>query len=141
MTLRDPDPWYVVTLTLEEFVLGMVALGTPLDTSLVGAFDDKGLGSRRDVDMPLHRDGEPSPDLEKVQGGGYVSVPGGIDVVGLYCVRGSPGRCITLIDDAEVELQPGQALVFDNRKVLHGRRGPVGGRILMRVWIKRPRKE
>lgn len=133
--MRYPDPWYVVEdLSLEDFLLGMLELGKPLEVSLVGNFDAQGRGSRRDMDLPLHEDGVYSQALTEAQGGTYVDFPG-IDIVGLYCLRGSPERCFTLVGDAEVELHKGQALVFDNHRVLHGRRGPVGYRVLLRIWL------
>ncbi len=132
----NPDPFYVVSSTLEDFIVGMLSFGYPLDVSLVGNFDNEGRASRRDVDLPLHRDGEYSASLAEVQGGEYIEKPG-INIVGLYCIRDSGERCVTLIDDQEIELKKGQALVFDNQKVLHGRKGPVGDRLLVRMWIRR----
>lgn len=132
----DPTTWYLAYSTLEEFVLGMLSLGKPLETSIVGVFDEEGRGSRRDVDLPLHKDGEYSAKLAEVQGGTYVEKPG-IDIVGLYCIKDGWDKCVTLIDNDEIELKKGQALVFDNHKVSHGRRGQVGERILLRIWIQR----
>lgn len=130
-----PDPYYVVSdCSLEQFILGMLSLGKPMELSLVGVFDQEGRGSRRELDLPLHRDGEYSQALADAQGGTYVERPG-IDIVGLYCIRSGSGQCLTLVDDAEIELQSRQALVFDNHKVLHGRRGPVGERLLLRMWV------
>lgn len=131
-----PSPWYVVESTLEEFILGMLSLGYPLEVSLVGNFDTEGRGSRRDIDLPLHRDGEYSQKLAEAQGGTYVE-KADIHVVGLYCIREGSGSCKTLVDDAEIELKKGQALVFDNQKVLHGRKGSVGERILLRFWVRK----
>ncbi len=131
-----PASWYVESCTLEEFILGMLDLGYPLEMSLVGVFDDKGRGSRRDIDLPLHRDGEYSQKLAEAQGGKYVEKKD-IHIVGLYCLREGGGSCKTLIDDDEVELHKGEALIFDNQQVLHGRKGPVGNRLLIRFWLKR----
>ncbi len=139
--MRRPDPWYVQAMSADEFLLGMLSLGAPLDASLVGAFDDPaatGRGSRRDVDLPLHRDGVRSEALAAIQGGVYVERPG-VDVVGLYCLREGDAPCFTTLscDDAlaEVCLKRGEALILDNNRVSHGRRGPVGSRVLLRVWV------
>ena len=128
--------WYIRKSTLEEFVLGMLSLGYPLEVSLVGNFDTEGRGSRRDINLPLHRDGEYSQKLAEKQGGQYVEKKN-IHIVGLYCIREGGGVCKTLVDDDEVELKQGEGLVFDNQKVLHGRKGEVGNRILLRFWVQR----
>ncbi len=144
--MQYPNPWYTWQGSLSNFLLSLLEIGTPIETSLVGAFDKEevGRGSRRDVDLPLHRDGVFSQALADVQGGFYVEKPG-IDLVALYCLRASTKcRCLTILENEEkpnefmgIELQEGQGLVFDNNKVLHGRRGPVGERILLRVWLKK----
>lgn len=146
---RRPDPWYVQqSLTADEFLLAMLSLGTPLDVSLVGAFDDPGTpgrGSRRDVDLPLHQDGVFSAELAAVQGGVYVEREG-IDYVGLYCLRAGDAPCYTTLGDekkrpiTEIDLKRGQALIFDNRRLTHGRNGPVGDRVLIRVWVAERRQ-
>jgi hypothetical protein len=131
-----PNSWYIISCTLEEFILGMLRLGHPLEMSLVGDFDKTGRGSRRDIDLPLHQDGKYSEELTKAQGGFYIEKTD-IDVVGLYCIKDDPSvKCITIVDDAEVELKKGQALIFNNRNVFHGRKGHVGNRLLLRFWIK-----
>ncbi len=140
--MYKPDPWYVARMTADEFLLGMISLGTPLETSLVGAFDGDGPGraSRRDVDLPPHQDGVRSDALAAVQGGVYVERRG-VDYVGLYCLRDGSVPCYTTLFDldglpiTEVNLRQGEALIFDNRKLLHGRRGPVGERVLIRAWV------
>ncbi len=145
--MQYPNPWYTWQGSLSNFLLALLEIGVPIETSLVGAFDKEeiGRGSRRDVDLPLHRDGVYSQALADVQGGFYVEKPG-VDLVALYCLRGSTkGRCETILlldgyrDDLSIpiELKEGEGLVFDNNKVLHGRHGPVGERILMRVWLKK----
>lgn len=143
--MQHPNPWYLWEGSLSNFLLSLLDLGTVLEVSMVGAFDKEevGRGSRRDIDLPLHRDGVFSQDLADVQGGFYVEKPG-IDIVGLYCLRGSfRGQCLTILQREEdilkttIELKEGQGLVFDNNKLLHGRKGPVGERILMRVWLKK----
>lgn len=138
--MEYPDPLYITCVSLDEFIIGMLSLGKPLETSIVGVFDDSTRGSRRDMDLPLHRDGEYSEELAKAQGGDYVEFPG-IDVVGLYCIRQGETPCYTLLDDGingfDLDLKTGEGLVFDNRRLLHGRRGLVGNRLLMRMWIER----
>ena len=64
-----------------------------------------------------------------------------IDFVGMYCIREGE-ECFTTLhenDGTEIEvvsLKRGEALVFDNRRVLHGRRGRMDrDRLLMRLWI------
>ncbi len=132
-------------MSTEDFILGMLSLGTPVEMSLVGSFEPsgtKGRGSRRDMPLPLHRDGVFSSVLAAVQGGHYVENPN-VDLVGLYCLRSSPEPCYTILaDDSgkelfQVSLETGEALIFDNHAVLHGREGPVGQRILIRFWIKK----
>jgi len=107
----------------------MLKLGKPIETSLVGAFDKQGRGSRRDIDLPLHRDGDYS--IAK-------AIEHSIDWVGLYCIR--EGEAMTLIEDGyevkEINLKKGQAIIFDNRICRHGRKGRVGDRLLLRVWIE-----
>lgn len=144
--MREPLPWYTDWLTAREFLLGMLTFGKPLELSVVGAFEEKEApgvrGSRRDIELPPHRDGVYSAQLAAAQGGTYVEKPG-IDIVGLYCLRGGTEPCFTTIcaeDGAElaaVNLSAGQALIFDNRLVLHGRRGLVGDRVVLRMWIQR----
>ena len=146
MKLRSGRPWDCVHASMEAFVLLMLQMGRPVGVALVGAFDegDSGLGSRRDMDLVPHRDGVYSAALAESQDGQFLSNPN-VDVVGLYCIRSGPSDCQTTFhaeDGAEigsVRLRAGQALVFNNRKVLHGRRGPVGDRLLLRIWIETPR--
>jgi hypothetical protein len=137
MHIIYPNTWYIISCTLDEFILGMLALGHPLETSLVGNFDKTGRGSRRDIELPLHQDGQYSEKLAKAQSGFYIDKKD-IDIVGLYCIRNDASvKCLTLIDDVEVELQKGQALILNNKKVFHGRKGQVGERLLLRFWIKK----
>jgi hypothetical protein len=136
MFMSYPNSWYTLSCTLEEFILGMLTLGHPLEISLVGNFDKTGRGSRRDIELPLHQDGQYSEELAKAQDGFYIEKKD-IDIVGLYCIKDDPSaKCITIVDNAEIELQKGQAVIFDNRKVFHGRKGQVGERLLLRFWIK-----
>lgn len=122
-------------MTIEKFLLGMLSLGYPLDVSLVGVFDESGRGSRRDIELPLHKDGVYSESLAKIQGGEYVEQKN-IDFVGMYCIV-EEENCITLLENQEVILKKGQALIFDNNRILHGRQGLVGKRLLLRMWVKR----
>jgi hypothetical protein len=123
---------------LSKFLLDILTLGSILEISLVGVFNDSARGSRRDIDLPLHRDGEYSKELADVQGGMYVE-ENNIDYVALYCIKDSNSDmpCLTIIDDMEINLHTGNAVVFDNKAVLHGRKGPVGDRLLLRIWIKK----
>ncbi len=140
--MSKPDLWRVEAMTADEFLLAVLNLGTPLEVAFVGAFDQGSVGraSRRDVDLPPHQDGVRSDALADVQGGLYVE-RAGVDYVGLYCLRGGCSPCYTTLADlegnpiTEVNLRPGQALIFDNRRLMHGRRGPVDDRVLIRVWI------
>ena len=113
----DEHPWHVVRgFDLGAFVLAMIdTFGRPVETLLVGAFNDEGVEN---------------PD---------------VDVVGMYCLRENR-ECVTRIvrtdvgpgaTTHEVVLGTGSALLFDNRRVRHGRVGPVGDRVLMRVWMTR----
>lgn len=142
-----PNSAYTRFMTVEEFILGMLTLGTPIEMSLVGAFepaDTKGRGSLRDMDLALHQDGVYSAKLATEQGGHYVERPG-IKYVGLYCVRGGKEPCYTTVGDLQgneissIDLKKGEALILDNKAVTHGRRGPVGDRILIRLWIGEPK--
>lgn len=142
--MQKPTPWYVTNMTCEEFLLGMLELGVPLEVSLVGSFDSQEgptRASRRDVDLPLHQDGVRSEALATLQGGLYVEKEG-VDYVGLYCLRQGESPCYTLLEgdfpnsSAEVDLKQNEALVFDNHRLLHGRKGSVGNRVLIRFWVK-----
>lgn len=115
----------------DDFLLEMLKLGKPIECSLVGVFDEGGgkRGSRRDIDLSLHRDGDYS--VAK-------AIKYSIDWVGLYCIR--EGEATTLIEDKnevrEINLKKGQAIIFDNKLCRHGRKGKVGDRLLLRVWIE-----
>ena len=126
-------------------LIGMSMLGTPQEIQMVGSFADANDSSvrtaHRDVDLPLHRDGIYTKALADIQGGMYVEKPN-VDVIGMYCLRGNGEtsyykQCFTTISEdgqnvvAEVNLQPGDALLMDNR-LWHDRRGPVGKRLLIR---------
>ena len=119
----------ISNISADNFLLEMLKLGKPIETSLVGAFDKQGRGSRRDIDLPLHRDGDYSV---------ATAIQHSIDWVGLYCIKG--GKATTLIEDngelREFNLQEGQAIILDNKLCRHGRKGKVGDRLLLRVWIE-----
>ena len=116
-------------ITADKFILEMLKLGKPIETSLVGVFDSEGRGSRRDVDLPFHRDGDYSKDI---------AAKHNIDYVGLYCIRGGESKTLLEVDGQEIELtlKEGQAIIMNNRNIRHARKGSVGDRILLRVWIE-----
>ena len=127
--LTEEKPWALVDkLTADTFILKMLEYGTPIETSVVGVFNESGRGSRRDIPLPMHRDGDYSTNYK-----------GKIDIVGLYCIR--EGTAKTLIEyngeTTEVTLRNGQALIFDNKLCRHAREGSVGDRLLMRLWISK----
>lgn len=131
MKIGTPDkPWELLSTTAEQFILKMLEYGKPIETSLVGAFDKSGRGSRRDIPLPFHRDGDYSKEKASKNS---------IDVVGLFCIK--PGEANTLIkykdNVTSYNLKEGQALIFENKEVLHSREGLVGDRVLLRVWIER----
>ena len=111
-----------------EFILKMLRIGNPLEVSLVGVFETEGRGSKRDIDLPLHRDGDYTTEHK-----------GKIDVVGLYCIKPGTTKTVLEVFDEQIEftLQEGQALIFDNKICRHGRFGPVCDRLLLRMWISR----
>lgn len=117
---------YYKKTSLEEFIFKMLSYGKPLETSLVGAFDDEGRGSRRDIDLPLHRDGDYSTEFKDK-----------IDYVGLYCLRGGDAETIIEFENKvkKIRLKPKEAIIFNNKLCRHGREGIVGDRVLLRVWI------
>jgi|SRR5579872_5924567 len=138
--LRLPNPWYLIKTTADEFLTGIITLGHPLDVSLVGVFNDSKRGSRQDIELPFHRDGEYSKALAQAQGG-YYTEPKDIDIVGLYCLKQGIQECFTSIKYqdyiTDINIQQGEALIFDNKQVEHARKGSVGDRLLLRVWIKK----
>ena len=132
-------------MSVEEFLIGMSSLGTPQEIQMVGSFseaeDTAVRTAHRDTDLPFHRDGIYAKALADMQNGSYVEKPN-VDIVGLYCVRDNDEPCYTTISEdgvteiAAVNLRAGEALIMDNR-LWHGRRGPVGKRLLIRFWTTR----
>ena len=81
-----------------------------------------------------------------------------IDIVGLHCFREGKEKCVTTISVMpgglhvpessggpdgfqpgpieEIELKVGQSLVWDNNRCMHGRRGVVGDRLALRLWLE-----
>ena len=158
------EPWQVIEMPTDEFLLSMASIGPYKDINLVGSFadpdDQKARTAHRDKELPWHRDGIRSQAIADMQGGNYIEAPN-VDVVGMYCMRDNqvPGAvtvrtpCYTVLAEAapdanpyddsqftvvtEVDLRPGQALVWDNR-LWHRRYGPVGSRVLIRFWSTCP---
>ena len=116
--------------TLEEFIHEMLSYGRPIELSLVVNFDKEGRGSRRDIDLDWHRDGDYTKDKAE-----------SIDIVGLYCLI--PGDTKTMIKEPsrekpiEVCLKKGQSIIFDNKRCVHARKGPIGDRLLVRMWVEK----
>lgn len=128
------DYYYVYeNITADNFILEMLKLGKPIETSLVGVFDNEGRGSRRDVDLPFHRDGDYSKEIASKHS---------IDYVGLYCVKGGESKTLLEVEGKEVELtlKQGQAIIMNNKNIRHARKGPVGDRLLLRIWIEKESK-
>ena len=128
------DYYYVYeNITADNFILEMLKLGKPIETSLVGVFDNEGRGSRRDVDLPFHRDGDYSKEIASKHS---------IDYVGLYCIKGGESKTLLEVEGKEVELtlKQGQAIVMNNKNIRHARKGPVGDRLLLRIWIEKESK-
>lgn len=136
MPLSSDVHWKILEdVTADQFIETMLALGDPTEVTLVGVFGKEGRGSRQDMELPLHRDGEYSARKAAEKGMVFDKK---IDYVGLYCIRG--GDTVTTLEcrgeTHDIVLNKGQALVMDNRVCRHGRRGSVGDRLLLRVWIE-----
>lgn len=122
--------WYILdNINCDEFILHMLKLGKPTETSLVGSFDKEGRGSRRDIELPFHKDGDYSRINEIFDKK--------VDIVGLYCIKGGEAKTLIKYNEEIIEicLKENQAVIFDNNKCYHSRTGKVGDRILLRVWI------
>lgn len=135
------QPWCLVwDLSLNEFVLSMLeTFGRPIETLLVGAFYDEGRAAQRDIDVDLHHDGVYSEAVAKTQGGTYIEAKD-VRVVGFYCLVENT-TCTTLVQEVKsgeihhTVLRANEALILDNRRVKHARIGPVGNRVLFRMWM------
>ena len=127
------DFLFIPETTADQFILEMLKLGKPIELSLVGVFEKEGRGSKRDIELPFHRDGDYSKDI---------AAKHSIDYVGLYCIKGGETETVIKVESTGQEhsivLKEGQAVIMDNKAVLHARRGNVGDRLLMRVWIEAP---
>tara|TARA_Y100001980_G_C14517156_1_gene292462 strand:+ start:973 stop:1383 length:411 start_codon:yes stop_codon:yes gene_type:complete len=129
----DNKIWYTLNdVSCNEFVLHMLSLGKPVEVTLVGAFESEGRGSQRDIELPFHRDGDYSKKKDKM-------FNKNVDIVGLYCIKGGNAKTLIKVDEVitELVLEENQGLVFDNMRCLHGRKGIVGDRVLLRIWIER----
>lgn len=129
--------WRIINnINADEFLFEILKLGKPSEVTLVGAFDKNGRGSRQDMDLPLHFDGDYSRRKAMERGEVFNKK---IDYVCLYCLRDNE-TAVTLVEFegvvTEVKLKAGDAIIMDNRTVRHGRTGAVGGRILLRAWIE-----
>lgn len=135
--------WCLINnLSLSGFVLSMLdRFGTPVETLLVGAFHNEGRGAQRDMELDMHQDGIRDPTLARRQGGSYVEHPD-VDIVGFYCLR-EDKDCTTFVQEIggdtihSIKLKTGGALILDNRRVRHGRKGEVNDRVLFRIWMTR----
>ena len=128
------DFLFIPETTADQFILEMLKLGKPIELSLVGVFENEGRGSKRDIELPFHRDGDYSKDIAEKHS---------IDYVGLYCIKGGETETVIKIEatgeEHSIVLKEGQAVVMNNKAVLHARKGNVGDRLLMRVWIEAPK--
>ncbi len=134
--LSEEVPWKLISDTsADEFVKEMLKLGKLEEISLVAVTDNEGRGSKLDIDLPLHRDGDYSAKVAERNGQTFDK---NVDIVGLYCVKEGTSKTFVQVDDEALRkfvLKNNQALVFDNKRCLHGREGKVGDRILLRIWI------
>ena len=125
---------FIPETTADQFILEMLKLGKPIELSLVGVFEKEGRGSKRDIELPFHRDGDYSKDIAEKNS---------IDYVGLYCIKGGETETVIKIEatgeEHSIVLKEGQAVVMNNKAVLHARKGNVGDRLLMRVWVEAPK--
>ena len=104
--------------------------------AFVGVFDKEGRGSRRDIDLPFHQDGDYSSKLAKKNNKIFDKK---VDIVGLYCIKGGESKTLIKYKEniSEIILKTNQGVVFDNKECLHSRKGTVGDRILLRIWIEK----
>jgi hypothetical protein len=131
------EAWYILNnLTCNEFIMKMLTLGKPIDVSLVGSFDKEGRGHRRDIELPLHRDGDYSAKIAKENNQVFDKK---VDIVGLYCIKSGEAKTLIKYKDelSEITLGENQGIIFDNNECLHGRTGKVGDRVLLRIWVEK----
>jgi len=123
---------FIPETTADQFIFSMLQLGKPIETSLVGVFESEGRGSKRDIELPFHKDGDYSKDI---------AAKHSIDYVGLYCLKGGDTETVIKIDGSDEEhsivLQTGQGVIMNNKNGTHARKGTVGDRLLLRVWIEK----
>jgi hypothetical protein len=123
---------FISETTADQFIFSMLQLGKPIETSLVGVFESEGRGSKRDIELPFHKDGDYSKDI---------AAKHSIDYVGLYCLKGGDTETVIKVDGSEeqhsIVLRAGQAVIMNNKNVTHARKGTVGDRLLLRVWIEK----
>jgi len=123
---------FISETTADQFIFSMLQLGKPIETSLVGVFESEGRGSKRDIELPFHKDGDYSKDI---------AAKHSIDYVGLYCLKGGDTETVIKVDGSDEEhsivLQTGQGVIMNNKNVTHARKGSVGDRLLLRVWIEK----
>ena len=128
-------------MSLEDYILGMLSFGKPMETLLVGDFYEEGIGASTGMEIQFHKDGVWSSAEAEAAGAPWPSV----DLVGFYCIVPGHATNTVKIDDTNeqipIRLERGQALILDNRKVRHSRQGTVGDRLLLRLWIKLPDTE
>lgn len=137
MLLTLNQPWFLMSnMSADRFIVDMLGLGQIEELTVVAAQDTTGRGSRQDIDLPLHHDGDYSARKAAEKG---IPFDKTVDIVGLYCLKG--GGTVTTLEwpggTVDHVLETGQCLVFDNKICRHGRKGSVGDRVLLRAWIKR----
>lgn len=137
------EPWKLIDNTnADDFLKYVLTLGKPTEVSIVGVFGNEGRGSTQDMDLPLHYDGDYSARKAAEKG---LTFDKKIDILALYCLK--QGTAITALEwidedtgsvnNADIVLKTGQGLIIDNKLCKHGRKGSVGDRLLLRVWIEK----
>ena len=137
MRLSPENPWiFIENTNSDDFLKEVLKLGKPTEVSVVGVFGKDGRGSTQDMDLPLHFDGDYSARKAAEKG---LTFDKKIDILAIYCLNG--GDTITTLEwdkgYEEIVFKTGQALILDNHLCRHGRRGAVGDRLLLRVWIEK----
>lgn len=117
-------------ISLEDFIKLMVEFGTPIETSIIGHFDDSDRGHRKNIKLPMHYDGEYSGNPD-------------VDLVGIYCIKEGDDESNTFLqpdgnEKLSMWLRNGDSLIINNRTCKHGRGVPSKNRLLFRIWIKFP---